>query len=578
VVSVDVQHDHELADHGALMERRPRHARAQEGSGAPSLGGTPPGGVDVAGDVAAAASSVDETVDIRRQDGRGVRTMPEGDGPGLGDWSCAEFQRRAEEVTALIADYFGTIRSRPVARTVDPRDLLESLDTPLPEAPEDFSAILADTSAKILPNLTHWNHPSFHAYFSISSSFAGMLAELLTSALDSNAMVWQAAQAASTLELIVLRWVAELAGYPASAEGVLLNGASLGTFYALVAARDALGFDIRTRGMTAEDVPPLRIYTSDQAHSSVDKAGIALGVGLANVVRVPTDGAYAMRRDLLEAAIDQDASLGRRALAVVGTVGTTTTGSSDRIAELAAVCARRGIWLHVDAAYGGLWNLVPAVRSQAEDLTLADSVVVNPHKCLYVPLEVSCLYTMRPGALEQAFRLVPEYLRTDDASGSVDFMNRSLQLGRSFRALKLWWVIRSFGRAGIEARMSESIRLAEWLREAVRSHPDFECPVTSLFPLVCLRYVPRELAREWGGAGPERREAIGTLVDNLNAELLARLNAGGSALASHGVVREGRVVRVSIGNIRTSEQDVRHLWQALRGHASTIGSASAGVA
>lgn len=485
--------------------------------------------------------------------------------PPLGDWPTEEFEANARAVVELVSEYFDGIRDRSVTTAIEPRALLDLLDGPLPEHGEPFDRIVADTRAKVLPHLTHWNHPRFHAYFSISASFAGILADMLVSAVDVNAMVWRSGPAASTLESVVMRWIAEMVGYDPAADGVLINGASLGTFYALCAARDAVpGVDVRRKGLTAPGTPVLRVYASDQAHSSVDKAAIALGVGLDNLVKVPSDEGYRMRADALEELVRSDVDAGLVPMAVVATVGTTSTGAADPLDDVARVCRRHGAWLHVDAAYGGFWNLVPEVRERAEDLRLADSVVVNPHKCMYTPLEVTCLYSSRRGALANSFRLVPEYLRTDAAEGALDYMDYTLQLGRSFRALKLWWVIRTFGRAGLTARLRESIRIAGALRAAVDAHPDFERVGDSAFPLVCVRLFPRELRAEMANASEERRREIRAELDELNARLLRRLNDEGDAFASHAVVREGYVLRISIGNIRTTEDDVMALWDSLR--------------
>lgn len=493
----------------------------------------------------------------------------------LGDWDPRDFEAHGREVLGLIRDYFEHIRDVPVDRSPTPEELFALLDSELPEKAEPFPAILDDTREKVVPNVTHWNHPAFHAYFSISSSFPGILAETLASALNVNAMLYRSGPAASVLESIVLRWMAEMVGYPASADGVLVNGASLGTFYALAAARDSVpGLDVREKGLAGRDVPRLRIYTSDQAHSSVDKAAIALGVGLENVVRVPSDEAYRLRPELLKEAIKSDLKGGFGPMAVVATVGTTSVGAADPLEEIAKICRARDLWLHVDAAWGGFWNLAAEVREHAEDLSLGDSMVVNPHKCLYAPLEVTCLYCRRCDALPNTFRLVPDYLKTSPEDGGVDYMNYSLQLGRSFRALKLWWIIRSFGRAGLERRLAESIRLARWLEDAVSAHPDFECPASSPFALVCLRYFPRDLRAEWERATPERKAGIGRWVDEINAELLEELNGSGIAFASHAMIREGYVIRVAIGNIRTTEADMKRLWDALRRLGPTVAHAS----
>ncbi|MFC4076189.1 pyridoxal phosphate-dependent decarboxylase family protein [Salinithrix halophila] len=489
----------------------------------------------------------------------------------LGDWDPHVFEAHGQELLRMIRDHFEHIRDLPVTSDISPKELIGLFDKPLPEKPEPFSSTLDETWSKVIPHLTHWNHPSFHAYFSISASFPGILADLLISSLNVNAMVWQSAPAASALETVVLRWMAEMIGYPPSEDGVLINGASLATFYALAAARDLHSdLNVRTEGLTGRTIPRLRLYTSDQAHSSVDKAAIALGIGTQNVVRVPTDENYRLIPAKLEETIQSDLQRGYRPMAVVATVGTTATGAADPVTPVSNICQRHGIWLHIDAAYGGFWNLVPEVRKNAEDLSLGDSVVVNPHKCLYTPLEVTALYCRRKDALANTFRLVPEYLQTVKKDGSIDYMDFSLQLGRSFRALKLWWVIRSFGREGLADRMQESLRLARWLASEVDKHPDFICPATSPFALVCLRYVPQSIQAAWKQATEEQRAALRQYVDQLNKKLLARLNESGSTFASHGVIRDGYMIRISIGNIHTTEDDIQKLWQMLQELGSKV--------
>lgn len=456
----------------------------------------------------------------------------------------------------MIRAHFETVRSVPVTVPRSGRELMASLSAGLPDHGEEFSSILAETQEQVIPYLVHWNHPSFHAYFANSASFAGVLAETLTAALNVNAMLWKSGPAASALERVVLGWLAELAGYPSEADGVLVNGASLATLYALAAARDAaVGDAVRTRGMSAG--PVLRLYTSDQAHSSVDKAAITLGIGTDNVVRLPSDDDYRMSPSALEQAITADLARGLTPFAVVATVGTTSVGAADPVPKIAEVCSRHGLWLHVDAAYGGFWRLAPSLADKAIDITAADSVVVNPHKTLYVPMEASALFCRRRGALASTFRLVPEYLRSRSDDHAVDYMDLSPQLGRSFRALKLWWIIRTFGRQGLAAMLESSISHARWLEERAAEHADWACPITSDYPLVCLRYEPAELS---GLVGEER---LSRLAD-LNERIVEQVNTSGEAFVSHAVLADGYVIRVSIGNIRTNRADVERLWGILR--------------
>lgn len=483
----------------------------------------------------------------------------------LGDWEPEQFEAYGQLLLSKIRQHFEQIRDVPVTSNMHPQELLALLDKPLPEKSQPFEDTLEETWEKVIPQLSHWNHPSFHAYFSTSASFPGILADLLISSLNVNALVWKAAPAASALEKIVLRWMAEMVGYDPQAEGVLVNGASLATFYALAAARDLdVDLEIRTKGTIGRSLPKFRVYTSEQAHSSVDKAAIALGIGTENVVHIPTDEHYRMQVDHLEDAIQQDIAKGYKPIAVIATVGTTATGAADPILPISEICKRYQTWLHIDAAYGGFWNLVPEVQAFAENLQLGDSVVVNPHKCLYAPLEVTALYCRRKGALANTFRLVPEYLQTDRPDGSVDFMDYSLQLGRSFRALKLWWIIESFGREGLANRMSESIRLARWLKSQIDNHPDFESPTSSPFALVSMRYIPQSIQQMLMNSSPQNRETIQQYINQMNEMLLDELNKTRTAYVSHAVIREGYIIRISIGNIRTEEEDIQRLWHTIQ--------------
>lgn len=515
-----------------------------------------------------------------------------------GDWSPQEMEEAGRHVLATVAKYVAELEETPVLPDIGAAELRQLLGDALPQQPENFADIVADTERRIIPHLTLWNHPRFFAYFPVGSSGPGAMADLLASALNINGMLWKTAPAAAALEEVVLRWLAEMAGYDVDADGVLINGASLATFYALAAAREVAGLDIREKGMTGRDLPTMRVYASEHAHSSIDKAVIALGVGLDNLVKVETDASHRVDPKELRRLVRADVERGYKPLAVVGVVGTTSTGAVDPIEDIAAVCREYGMWLHVDAAYGGFYNIVPAVREEVArlrgTLELADSVVVNPHKVLFTPLEVTALYSRRKGVLKQTFSLVPEYLRTDDPDEVVNPMDFSLQLGRNFRALKVWWVIRAFGLSGLRARMEHQLELARWLRKQIEAHPDFEtldamtaparsrsssgiagsvdalnatdadiaAPPFSPYPLVCFRAYPRAWREQAGlsGVGP----AVNKAVDRLNEALLQRVNARRDHFISHTVVREGYILRAAVGNIRTERRHVESLWHVIQ--------------
>ncbi|MEW1724587.1 pyridoxal-dependent decarboxylase [Streptomyces sp. NPDC093109] len=470
----------------------------------------------------------------------------------LGDWSPEELRDNGRRVLDLLCAHQARLRSTPVEPDVHPDTVRGAIDSRLPDHPQDFTSVLDDTWHNVLPHLTLWNHPSFHAYVSTSSCGPAVLAETVTAALNVNALLWRAGPAVIAVEDVVLRWLAELAGYPTDADGVLTTAASLSTLYALTAAREcALApYDVRRTGLTGHGIGRLRIYTSDQAHSSIDRAAMTLGIGLDNTIRLNTGPTRRLDPATLDEALRRDRATGHLPVAVIATAGTTPSGAFDPVPELAAVCARHDVWLHVDGAYGALWNAEPRLAGHLPDLSAADSLVVNPQKCLYTPMDASALYCRHPGVLANTFRLVPEILRTD--SGQAELMDRSLQLGRSFRALKIWWTLRTFGRTGIAARMAHSRELAARLRDLADATPAWDIVAHSPLPLLCLRYIP-----PGGGHDDEA-------TDRLNARILSHVNKSGRASLSHAVLHGTYVIRVSIGNIHTTEDDIDALWTTLQ--------------
>ena len=394
-----------------------------------------------------------------------------------------------------MAAYLGEPERYPVLSRLKPGELRASLPAQPPREGEPLAAILADIETRIVPGLTHWNHPGFFGYFSISSSVPGILAETLAAAFNVNAMLWRTSPAATELELVVLDWLRQLLALPEGLFGVVQDTASASTLVALAAAREAVpGLEARRRGLVGQ--ARLRMYASSQAHSSVEKAAIVLGVGQEGFRAIAVDEEYRMDVAALERAIAEDRAAGFTPFAVTATVGTTSTTSVDPVPAIADVCAREGLWLHVDAAYGGMAGALPEHRHVLDGCERADSIVVNPHKWLFVPIDFSALYTRRPDLLRAAFSLVPDYLRTPEDDVAPNLMDYGVSLGRRFRALKLWMVMRAFGVEGIRDRLREPLRLAQlfrsWVGErralrAGRAHADGR------------RLLPRALP------GPQRR-------------------------------------------------------------------------
>ena len=428
---------------------------------------------------------------------------------------------RADGAAALewAARYLEGVRELPVLSRVEPGAVRSALPAAPPDEPEPFAAVLQDLDDVLLPGITHWNHPRFFAYFAISGSEPGILAELLAATLNVNAMLWRTSPAATELEELVLDWVAQLMGLANGLHGHIEDTASTSTLAALAAARE-----LRPGGV---------VLCSDQAHSSVEKAARILGL---EARKVAVDDEFRMRPDALAEALE-DAEVG----AVVATVGTTSTTSVDPVPEIADLAEQAGAWLHVDAAYAGSAMVCEELRWALEGCERADSLVVNPHKWLFTPVDCSCLFSRRPEVLRRAFSLVPEYLRSDE--DATNLMDYGPALGRRFRALKLWAVIRCYGRSGLQERIREHVRLARLFASWVEAEPGWEVVAPVPFSVVCFR-----------------REAS----DEENQAIVERANATGEVFLSPTVLRDRIVLRLAVGNLRTTAEDVERAWAMLR--------------
>ena len=479
-----------------------------------------------------------------------------------GDLPVAEFLRYGHQLVDWVGAYFADPEQHPVLARVAPGDVRRQLPASPPARGESLADVLADVERVLVPGLTHWNHPGFFAYFANSSPAAGVLGELLASALNVNAMLWRTAPAATELERVALDWLRQLMGLGEGWFGVVNDTASISTLVALAAAREAdPALDVRARGLAGRaDLAPLRVYCSEHAHSSVDKAAITLGIGHGHVVKVAADAACRMRPDRLAAAVAEDRARGLRPLAVVATVGTTSTAAVDPVRAAAAVCRAEGLWLHVDASYGGAAAAVPELRAHVFDgVDAADSLVVNPHKWLFTPMDCSALYTRRPDVLRRAFALVPEYLTTRDAPAgdAVNLMDYGVQLGRRFRALKLWMVLRTFGAEGVAERVRYHCQLARDFAAWVAAEPGWELAAPVSMSLACFRYAHP-------GASDAECEAS-------NARILAAVNATGEVFLSHTKLGDRYVLRLAVGNVRTERRHVARAWELLRDAARAEG-------
>lgn len=432
---------------------------------------------------------------------------------------------------------------------VAPGEIAAELPADAPETAQTFAAIMADFECIILPGITHWNSPRFFAYFATSAAPVAIVAEALAAALDVKAMLWRTSPAATELEEVTLNWLARLLGLPDGFTGIIYDTASIGGFTALAAARESLGLEIHQHGMIGRNLPRLRVYITDETHSHVEKACIALGIGRENVVRVATDSEFQMHPDALAKQIDADIAAGMKPMAIVATVGTTSTTSCDPIEAIASIAHEHDVWLHVDAAYAGIAAIMPEFRSILSGAEGADSIVVNPHKWLFVPMDCSALYVRDPEVLRRAFTLVPEILRTTE-TGVRNYMDYGLQLGRRFRALKLWFVLRYFGAEGIRDHLRRHIALAQDFASWIEADPDWELLAPHPFSVVCFRYAPSNVDE--------------SAIEQLNERILDGVNASGQVFLSHTKVRDRYALRLAIGNLQTTREDVALAWKLLR--------------
>ncbi len=484
--------------------------------------------------------------------------------PPAGDMSAEEFRRFGHQVIDWISDYFEHLEERPVLAQVAPGELRGQLPAEPPPTGESMSEILGDVDRLIAPALTHWNHPAFFAYFATSTSAPGIFGELLSAAFDVKAMLWRTSPAATELEEVALDWLRQMMNLPAEFAGIIYDTASVSSMHAMAAAREALDQRVREDGMSGRaDLPLLRLYASEQAHSSIEKGIITLGLGQRSLCKIPTDAEYRMDAGALARAIEEDRKSGALPFCVVATVGTTSTTSVDPVPTIADICEEQKLWLHVDAAYAGSAAIVPEMQELFAGCERADSIVTNPHKWLFTPFDLSVLYSRRLDVLRRAFSLVPEYLRTSESESVDNRMDYGIQLGRRFRALKLWMVLRYFGREGLAARIRAHCRLASLFASWVELSPDWELLAPVPFSTVCFRAHPLALP-------DETAEAHAARLDQLNEAIMNRINSTGAAYLSHTRLQDRFTLRLAVGNIRTTEEHIRRAWQLLNEQLSSV--------
>ena len=474
-------------------------------------------------------------------------------GGSLGDMPADEFRKYGHQLIDWIADYLSGIESYPALSKVKPGDIKNSLPPAPPLHGEGMENILNGVEQKILPGITHWNHPGFMAYFNSTSSGPGILAELLAASFNANGMLWKTSPALTELEEVTLNWFRQMLGLKEDYWGIIYDTASVSTMHAIAAAREQVeSYEIRKHGLTiAKDIRGFRLYASEQVHSSIDKSAITLGLGIDGLRKIPVDKEFRMIPSELEKAIEEDRKNGWLPFCVVATIGTTSTTSIDPVDKIAAICEREKLWLHVDSAHAGVTAIIPEMRYIFAGVEKADSFVVNPHKWLFTPVDLSVLFTRKKNILKRAFSLVPEYLKTQEDSKVENYMDYGIQLGRRFRALKLWFIIRYFGTEGIAERIKEHLRLGKIFSGWIINNPMFELMAPAPFSTTCFRAHPKEINEE-------------TKLDALNAALMDKVNFSGKIFLTHTKLNGKFVIRLVISGLRTEGRHVENAQQILQ--------------
>ncbi len=462
----------------------------------------------------------------------------------LSDMPSEEFKKYGYQLIDWVADYLDNIEKYPVLAQVKPGEVKSQLPDKAPMAGEKFDKMIDDLNKIILPSVTHWNHPNFMAYFNSTSSGPGILGELLSAAFNTNGMVWKSNPSGTELEETVLNWFREIIGLPSNYFGIVYDTASVSTMHAIAAAREYTGLDVRTNGMTG--LPRMILYCTEQTHSSIEKAALTLGIGLNGIRKIATDQNFAMLPGKLEEAIKDDRLNGYHPFCVVATIGTTSSTAIDPVDAIANICANEKIWLHVDSAYAGVTAMLPEMESHFKGMERADSIVINPHKWLFVPVDFSVLYTSKPDVMKRAFSLVPEYLKTTEES-VINYMDYGIQLGRRFRSLKFWFVLRYFGVEGLQQRLREHLRLAKLFANWIDESPHFERLAPVYFGTICFRAKPNDDLNE-------------NELNILNEKLLNAINETGKLFLVHTKLKGKFTIRLVISGLRMEERHIKLAW------------------
>ncbi|MCB0730055.1 MAG: amino acid decarboxylase [Ignavibacteriae bacterium] len=462
------------------------------------------------------------------------------------DMPIDEFRKHGHELIDWIADYFETVEEKPVLAQINPGDVKSKLPANPPQNGEDLKNVFADLDNIIMTGMTHWNHPNFMSYFNSTASFPAILGDFLSSALNTNAMIWKTGPASTELEEVVINWFRQMLQLPEKFFGIIYDLASVSSMHAIAAAREQAKTNFANF-----DITKLRLYCSEHAHSSIEKSVITLGLPLEAVVKIKCDDQFRMIPSELDEAIRNDIENNYQPFCVVATVGTTSTTSIDPVDRISQISKKYNLWLHVDAAHAGSAAIVPEVRPILSGVEDADTMVVNPHKWLFVPIDLSVLFTSKPEVIKRAFSIVPEYLKTDEESKVINYMDYGIQLGRKFRSLKLWFLIRYFGVQGLQNIIREHLRLGELFADLIDRHSNFERLAPTPLSTICFRTLPNNKMSEDD-------------LNDFNKNLMDEINNSGKLFLSHTKLNGKFAIRLTISGIRTTEKNVLDAWELIQ--------------
>jgi aromatic-L-amino-acid decarboxylase len=464
--------------------------------------------------------------------------------------SIEEFRQHAHQMVDWMADYYSSIDKYPVKSDVNPGDILEQIPETAPEQGESMSKIFEDFKNIIIPGITHWQNPKWFAYFQANSSYPSVLAEMLTATLATQCMGWETSPAAAELEEKMMVWLKDIMGIPDHFEGVIQDTASTATLCAFLSAREkASNFEINKKGYTGDE--NYRIYCSTETHSSIDKAIRIAGMGDENLVKVEVDDKLAMRSEDLEDAIEKDIKSGKKPLCVVATIGTTGTLAIDPLRQIAEITQKYGIWLHVDAAYAGSATIIPEFRWIIDGLEYADSYVFNPHKWLFTNFDLSAYYVKDKEVLIRTFSIMPEYLKTQVDQKVNNYRDWGIQLGRRFRALKIWFVLRNFGKTELKKRIKKHIDMVQELASKIKNDPEYELMVENPLNMVCFRFHPESIRDE-------------PTLNTMNESILHEINATGETFLTHTRIKGAYVIRLVAGQTYLEKEHLLDVWKLVR--------------